>query len=626
METLIKIQCDASAVALAATELKEYLGRLKVSATFSKVIIILDVQPFSNCENDTYSVNVDFSKGGGTIIGNNPRSVLFGCYKLLTMIGVRWIRPGKEGEYIPENPDLSQPFCILSQAAYRHRGLCIEGAMSKDNVLDTIQWMMRLGFNSYFIQFRNAYTFFARWYNHEENPEIAPEGFNEETAAILTREIQAEVKRRGMVLQMVGHGWTCEPLGIPGREWAPYRGHIPKGSETFFALVNGKRELWGGIPLNTNLCYGNELVREMVTDDVVKFAKNNPDVDIIHFWLADGMNNQCECPECIVKRPADWYVDLLNLVDKKLTETQSPIKIVFLIYVDLLWPPENSRLINPDRFIMMFAPITRSYSRPLIMESDNTHSPIPEFKRNHLEMPTDPGMNMVFLRAWQKICPVNDSFSFDYHFMWDHHKDPGLYAIVKTLHQDCRNLRNMGLDGFVSCQSSRLFFPHGLGMFVLGQTLWNPELTFDEMAADYFHTAYGEGWQYVQEYFRAVSALFQPPLWRNEGTKQQKKIAANHLCEYENLVGVIAPILCTRLKKNVSCQHESWALLEKHIDLCRLIVKFLQAEWGGQGNKTAAAAELFAWVRKNELRLQHVLDAYEFIYTYKHNFEGLSEL
>ena len=165
-----------------------------------------------------------------------------------------------------------------------------------------------------------------------------------------------------MILHLVGHGWTCEPFGIPGPGWYPHEGPIPPESVQYLAEVNGQRQLHGQIALNTNLCYGNPETRRIVTEAIVAYAQENPDVDIIHFWLADGVNNHCECPLCRDIRPSDLYVRMLNELDEKLTAAQVATKIVFLAYVDLLWPPQKERIQNPARFLLMFAPITRSYS------------------------------------------------------------------------------------------------------------------------------------------------------------------------------------------------------------------------------------------------------------------------
>ena len=95
---------------------------------------------------------------------------------------------------------------------------------------------------------------------------------------------------------------------------------------------------------------------------MVEYCKNHPSVDYLHFWLADEALNQCECEKCAEKRPSDYYVDMLNMLDEKLSLAGIDTKIVFLIYVDLLFAPEKEKIKNPDRFTLMFAPINRWYS------------------------------------------------------------------------------------------------------------------------------------------------------------------------------------------------------------------------------------------------------------------------
>ena len=86
----------------------------------------------------------------------------------------------------------------------------------------------------------------------------------------------------------------------------------------------------------------------------------------MQFWLADDAGNQCECDGCKDTIPSDFYVQILNDVDRRMTEEKLDAKIVFLIYLDLLWVPEKERIIHEDRFVLMFAPISRTYSRTYV--------------------------------------------------------------------------------------------------------------------------------------------------------------------------------------------------------------------------------------------------------------------
>lgn len=410
-------------------------------------------------------IHIDIINGKGIIGGTNPRSVLLAAYRFLTELGFRWIRPGADGEFVPDTDLFSQTIKVHEKPSYTHRGICIEGANSFENVRDIIDWMPKLGFNAYFFQFREAYTFFERWYNHSENPFRKPEGFSFEKARNFIRLLENEMAKRSILYHAVGHGWTCEPLGLNGLGWDPVTDTVDQKYRQYLALLNGKRELFQGIPLNTSLCYSNSEARKIMAESVVEYLENNPAVDILHFWLADDMNNQCECDACKTVRPSDFYVMMLNELDELLTQKEIKTKIVFLIYFELLWPPEKEKIKNPERFILMFAPITRSYNESF--QSRESLPALPDFERNKISCYTSVAKNTAFLNAWQKIFR-GDSFDFDYHMGSNQQADPGQHEISNILYQDIVNLKKIGLNGFISCQVQRSFFPTGLAMTVLG--------------------------------------------------------------------------------------------------------------------------------------------------------------
>lgn len=128
--------------------------------------------------------------------------------------------------------------------------------------------------------------------------------------------------KRSILYHAVGHGWTCEPLGLNGLGWDPVTDTVDQKYRQYLALLNGKRELFQGIPLNTSLCYSNSEARKIMAESVVEYLENNPAVDILHFWLADDMNNQCECDACKTVRPSDFYVMMLNELDELLTQKE----------------------------------------------------------------------------------------------------------------------------------------------------------------------------------------------------------------------------------------------------------------------------------------------------------------
>lgn len=556
------------------------------------------------------AIHLEVKEGQGVITGSNPRSVLIGVYRYLTELGCRWVRPGQDGEYIPKKNIASMTLSLEEKPSYRHRGICIEGAVSYENVADIIDWAPKLGFNSYFIQFREAYTFFHRWYSHIGNPTKKPEAFSLERAREFVKRAEGEIKKRDLLYHAVGHGWTCEPLGIPGLGWESKEYDLSSETRRYLAEVNGNREIWHGVPLNTNLCYSNPEVRDLMVNSIADYLEEHPQVDVLHFWLADDSNNQCECEECRDTIPSDYYVEMLNQLDQVLTQKGLDTKIVFLIYVDLLWPPEVQRIQNPDRFILMFAPITRSYSQ----EFSPSHEvkELPKYQRNRLQFPASVDENVAFLKAWQGIFP-GDSFDFDYHFMWDHYSDPGYYKVAQLLHLDIRHLKEIGLNGFISCQVQRAFFPTGLGMYVMGRTLWNDMLEFEDIARDYFIHAFGPDGLECQKYLSGLSDLFDPTYLRGE-KKQTREEAVDRFYRIPGYIDDFKEVIKRNLLLQDPCHAASWRYLKYHADISTFFAMTLQAKAAGDNTRAQSMwNSLQQYVQENEDALQPVFDVCLFI-------------
>lgn len=552
---------------------------------------------------------IRFNSGKGIIAGTNDRSVLLGVYRFLREVGCRWIRPGRDGEIIPKRDISLVNVNIVERASYRHRGICIEGAVSYENVYDIIDWSMKVGFNSYFIQFREGYTFFDRWYSHINNPLKEKEPFSVEKAREFVRSLEKEIKRRGLLYHAVGHGWTCEPFGIPGLGWDIYKGEVPEDYIKYTAEINGKRGLWEGIPLNTNLCYSNPEVRHIITDSIVEYLEEHPYIDVLHFWLADGTNNQCECEECRKTLPSDFYVMMLNELDRKLTSKGIDTKIVFLLYVDLLWPPEKERIENPDRFIMMFAPITRSYSDTFKSIDDSIK--IPEYKRNKLIFPKNIEENIAFLKEWQKIFS-GDSFDFDYHLMWAHYADPGYMDITRVIYEDIKNLKTIGLNGLISCQIQRMFFPTGLPMYVMASTLWNDNINLEDVSNEYLIDSFGPDGTLVKEYLTKLSLLFEPPVLRRERPPSSKFL--ENFAKIREVLSAFEPVIKRNLSSESSSISKSWLYLDYHSKIVDRLSLILESIFKGDTSSAVKVwEELKLMLQKEEDVLQPVFDLFEFI-------------
>ena len=548
----------------------------------------------------------------GFITGANPRAVLIAAFRWLRELGAAWVRPGPDGELLP-HCDVSVSRVHVKEApACRHRGVCIEGAVSLDHVEAMIDWLPRVGMNAYFNQFQIPATFYERWYGPHLRRTQPDEAVTAADAEGMRDATAAEIKKRGLLYHAAGHGWTCEPFGIAGTGWDADREHpVPEASKPYLALVNGKRELWGNIPLNTNLCYSTPAVRETIGQAVADYCAARPEVDYVQVWLADGRNNHCECPECVKKRPSDWYVDLLNEIDARMTAKNVPAKVVFLMYCDLYWQPVESRLNNPDRFVLMFAPITRTYTRSLTEAPAFDDARLPDYVRNKTQLPRSVEENLAWLARWKRFFP-GDSFDFDYHYMWDQHRDPAHLSMNKVLFEDMKGLRSLGLNGMMSCQNQRVWLPTGFGMAAMAVALWNSAADWAETAADYFTAAFGPDGPQVFAYLTKLSKLLCPPYFRGETDRVSPETAAS-LAQVPAFLDGFSPVIAKNLTAGLpAVQRRSWEYLDWHARYIALLAPAAQARAEGRDADAAEGFRTFcAYVRGIEPEVADALDVFE---------------
>lgn len=559
------------------------------------------------------AILIEVAGMAGVITGTNARSVLIAVYRFAHELGIWFVHPGADGTLVRSNGRTAVSVC--ERASYRHRGFCIEGAVSFENVLDFVDWLPKNGFNTYFTQFLIPYEFFKTWYAHANNPMLigmdevpGPEEVERFTYETLARELA----KRGIVFQAAGHGWTTNAIGITGLGWDVTEQPVAEDKRPWLAQIDGKRAFFHGRPLNTNLCYSNPAVREAVTDEALRFALSHPQVEELHFWLADDSDNTCECEGCRQDVPAAFYLDMLNLLDEKMTRAGLGTRIVLLAYLDLLWPPQTGALKRPERFIFMFAPITRSYSKPL--PCDAAEGPLPPFWRNRLQLPRRVEDNISFLRAWQRVVPC-DSFIYEYHYMWDQFKDISDYANARILWQDIRGLKALGLNGFISCQQTRVFFPCGFGMYVMGRTLWDREVDFESLSEAFFGALFGGKAGAIVGRLRAVSEGMRPQCLRGEApvAGEANALAYRQLCRRSVQE---AGEYVRRLKSATGFEAEMWSRMALWAQLCAHYAYYLEAcALSDEAEKALRLESLKNAMRAQECAHQEAFDVYWFCKT-----------
>lgn len=606
-------------------ELSYYFNRLfHVSVIENNQSIDLALEIVETSEvNDV--IDIKFIDGRGHIKASSQIALLIAVYRLFKEMGVRYLRPGRTNEFFPTEPIAlwKQQVFISETAAYKHRGVCIEGATSFDNVKEFIDWLPKISMNSFFIQFENPYTFLKRWYEHEMNPYQTAEPFSIEIADEMSQALDQEILIRGIQHHRVGHGWISEVLGYSSKYGWEREVNLPEEKKPYVAQLNGQRELFLSAPLMTSLDFANQEVNEKLVAEIVKYAKGRQDVDYLHVWLSDACNNICECESCQKELISDQYVRLLNALDMALTKENLETKICFLLYHELLLAPEQERLINRDRFAMMFAPISRTFE---MSYADVNFEEIPETKpyvRNKMILPNSLEENLSYLFKWQKIFS-GDSFVYDYPLGRAHYGDLGYMNISKIIHKDIQFLEELGLNGYISCQELRAGFPHNFPNYVMGERLWHTDLSIEALKGEYFSAMYGEEWEAAVEYLEELSNRSSCDYFNGLGERENAELSK----DYQKAM-TLAKDKLRMIEKNVIgtqlTQKQEWLQLAHHRDY---VMKLGQALYFmSSGDKVEAFNEwhnFLDYIRRNENQFQNNLDVYR-VTEVARNYAGFKE-
>jgi hypothetical protein len=619
----IRVCSRHSAVDLAGAELVRYLGQMAGHGDAARIVderqaAAIRVGLFADCGVSLAAVkdparddaiHVDVRESHGVIAGSNPRSVLFAAYRFLEGCGCRWIRPGKDGDYVPSHPVDHLSVRLDDQATYHFRGNNNCGTYSLDQILDKIAWAPKVGLNTFFSEFLLPRFLYNDYYSRKYATLRQGEPRTDEELRAYHELTIREIKRRGLWYHAAGHGWTGLVVGCPESE-SDHRSKlaVPPEKEHYLALVGGKRVNNG--PTFTDLCYGNPEVQKRLVQCVADYAACHPEVDYLHVWQDDSMNRTCECEVCRTMRVSDWYLRILNQLDAELTQRRIVTKIVFLIYQDLIWFPEKEHFEHPERFVMMYAPISRRYGAPYYV--GNKEVSLPPYELNKNQRPADEETGAAFLRGWQRLFR-GEAFVFDYHMTWHHYLDPGYYGLLDVMGEDIRRLPAMHMDGFVSCQVLRSYFPHGFPMYAHARLLWNPRQKTDDLAREYFGGSFGAGSEAARQYMATLSRLFAPLHLGSDvlfgAESEAKRAAVANVARVAPTVADFRPVIDRGLSGPDAAQRQSWKYLGLHAEMVLKLAEAVQAKAAGQ-QKAADARwkELIQMVAERESETDAVLD------------------
>jgi hypothetical protein len=391
----------------------------------------------------------------------------------------------------------------------------------------------------------------------------------------------------------------------------------------WLAEVDGERALFGDIPINTELCYSHRPAFAAFVETIVAYCEQHPELDVVHVWLSDAANNKCECPGCREFSISDWYVKVINALSAELRQRAPRMRFVFLAYIELLWPPEELEIDagaigpvcgrGPDaesegNAILMYAPIRRCYGHSLADPACDDGEPWPRPPLNEYSASAYNAFYVQRLADWRKAFG-GDSFDYDYHLMWAIWQQMTDTRLARLYHDDLQQLQALGLNGIVSCQSFRVFYPSGLAMNALAESLWNPDVPWEQMRRRYLAAAFGEDAALADRYLATVEDYLDtgdphartPPL----SNADQGRLAA---CA-GFLEEALAELEARQAATPVRARKKSLDLLAYHARLLQNVVRAYQARLAGDeeeaGREFDAAAR---FLRRTEPQYSTYID------------------
>jgi len=350
-------------VRFAGEELASYLSRIcggKVRVVRAgrsprhavPIFLRLSENPAADFRKDGYDrFVIDLTRSEIHILGENPRSVLFGVYSFLEQLGCRWFYP-LDGEQIV--PRLHTLAAAVGKKEISHRlnfrNIALLPMIARDLalILQFIDWMAKNHFNGLTTHPANYGNGYDLW-----STDIIRFGQVEHV-------VVPELKKRGIrlfqsshslhffmpqeeLLKRYPHACTMRELSAPadGYPSDPLAAHLVRFFED---PVEGKHhyeepsstKCWprwlteqGTLRIPHQLCYSNRDVTNEYADRILRYLHAHPEVDVIGPWPADG-GGLCRCSACRSNPSAIF--DVVNRIARRVGESFPRVMVEHLVY------------------------------------------------------------------------------------------------------------------------------------------------------------------------------------------------------------------------------------------------------------------------------------------------------
>lgn len=428
------------------------------------------------------------------VAGNIPRGTLFGCYRYLESLGIRWPGPGLPAEVTSRTFDLqTHPQDGVDNPDFPVRGNnCYFPTNDRDfrSTLETVEWLTR--------QRYNLHSFLR-----QDSPVLR--GFDDRW-----RKLADFVHQRGLEFVLGTHlSWTGLLLYDDQHLFRKHPEYFPlqKNGERRSPGAYGPDAVAARTGSGISVCVSNPAVVELITKNLRRFLDEHPEIDVVGMWPPDTQWEGCYCPGCCElvapermwshppvygyqrRVTTDQMLHLIGEIAARINETHPKVRILTWAW-QTSWPaPQN---VTPRGRIQVDYFLPPSYTH---IPSDNASDSCGECPPHNTRLENwhkwaavkNVDFGWIFLGAVHRVSVV------DFPMTWLLTKN------LKFLHRigakaasynleinapDEGPIRGDQTDHYLFCTS-------GVNYYALGRCAWDVDIPAEQLYAEFAEARFG---------------------------------------------------------------------------------------------------------------------------------------
>ena len=251
--------------------------------------------------------------------------------------------------------------------------------------------------------------------------------------------------------------------------------------EKYFASHHEYYALRNGVRVPDQPCLSNPEVLKIITDELRRRMKENPEAKIWSVSQNDNFSN-CQCPQCsridsIEGSPSGSIINFVNKIAEEF-----PDKIISTLAYQ--YSRKAPKHIKPEKNVNIML-CTIECSRTYPIETDTSSSGF-----------------LSDLKEWSKL--THNIFLWDYVVQFTNLVSP--FPNFQVLQPNIQLFKKYGVrmmfqQGSGGCRESEF---EELRSYLIAKLLWNPDINVDSVMNDFLSGYYGAAGKYIREYINSM--------------------------------------------------------------------------------------------------------------------------